>query len=277
MLGSSIVFIGDLTVDTYPVLGNVHLGGASLNGAMWAMRSGGDDVSIVAAVGSDKAGTLFRNKIRAEHIGDCGISVLNGKTSTIEIFIDSCGERRWGRWDPGVLEDYHLGERELTYLQTKHAVSLSIYGKTIHLLHELSAWGEKNRKDTQVTVNFDDLSQFGNSISVVRDYVDGIDAGFFGLDVSADKQHIRDLRDLANITGKLMVITLGTRGSLAFHGTREFAAPADEVKKVVDTTGAGDAFLAGFMVHYMKSYDILSSLKAGNSLAARKIQLLGAY
>ena len=46
---------------------------------------------------------------------------------------------------------------------------------------------------------------------------------------------------------------------------------------VVDTTGAGDSFLAGFLASYLNSRDILKSLHRGADLASEVIQHIGAY
>jgi sugar/nucleoside kinase (ribokinase family) len=277
---SSIAFIGDLTVDKYPTLHKTHLGGASLNSAIWALRAGAERASVIAAVGNDDAGKLYFDKMHEEHIDSTGVMVLPGKTSAIEIFIDpKSGERKYGAWHAGVLEQYHLREKEYDFLRLHKAASLTVYGKTKHLLSELSLWSEAVKMKPFLVVNFDDLSQFDHSLNIVKNNLNGIDAGFFGLDKEEDKKRIQELRKLAKDTGKLMVVTLGKSGAIAFDGNTKYEAPARHINPaaIKDTTGAGDAFLAGFIVQYMKSYDILSSLVAGNRIAAQKIQILGAY
>jgi fructoselysine 6-kinase len=59
------------------------------------------------------------------------------------------------------------------------------------------------------------------------------------------------------------VLTLGAEGSIAIKNgemTRQQALPLD---KVVDTTGCGDAFQAGFSAEYFKTRDIRKSLLSG--------------
>jgi len=280
MYKSSIAFIGDLTVDRYPNLGKKYLGGASLNSAIWALRAGTKKVSVVAAVGNDEDGKLYFKKMREENIDSTGVSVLSGKTSTIEIFVDpKTGERSYGKWRVGVLEQYHLGEKEFDFICLHKAASLTVYGKTKHLLSELTLWSEAVKKKPFLTVNFGNLSELDHPFDIIAANVHGIDAGFFGLDKGADKEKIKELQLLAKDTGKLMVVTLGKSGAIAFKGNKNYEAPAIHInsKEIKDTTGAGDAFLAGFIVQYLKSCDILSSLEEGNRIAAQKVQILGAY
>jgi fructoselysine 6-kinase len=273
----NIAFIGDLTVDIYPGLGKIHLGGASLNGAVWAKRAGTKNVSVIAAVGTDEYGGKFNKMMMKKHINTEGVSVLPGATSSIDIIMESRGDHRWGDWNAGVLANYHLGKREYTFLQKHVAVSLTIYGKTRHLLSEFTC-GWRRAGDTPfLVVNFDDLSQFSRSIASVEKSLKSIDAGFFGLDLEKDEELLKQLKVLSQQTNKLIIVTLGKYGAQAWRGIEEYVSPGCAVSRVVDTTGAGDAFLAGFLTEYIQSHSIQSGLDAGNKIAAQKIQKFGAF
>jgi len=273
----SIAFIGDLTVDTYPKLNRQHLGGASLNAALWAIRSGAKKVSILAGVGHDEPGRQFIRAMDKARISHEAVVQLPGATSVIEIFVDSIGEHTWGEWKPGVMEEYHLGDCEFDILKTHEAAALTVYGKTRHLFSELSAWGREETNRPFLAVNFDDLSQLGHTTDVVSAHIGGIDAGFFGLDKEKDNDLITHIAGVARDTGKLMVVTTGKHGAVAFQGNSTYNAPVSPVQRVVDTTGAGDAFLAGFLVSYIGNRQITTSLAAGNALAAQSVQLFGAF
>lgn len=74
----------------------------------------------------------------------------------------------------------------------------------------------------------------------------------------------------------ILVITDGKKGSYAYHEGKVYREPAAKVKKVVDTTGAGDAYTAGFISSYLQSSDIQESMKAGAEYAVNIIEKLGA-
>ncbi|RLI02609.1 carbohydrate kinase family protein [Candidatus Bathyarchaeota archaeon] len=84
-----------------------------------------------------------------------------------------------------------------------------------------------------------------------------------------------DAKDLLDFT-KLVIVTLGKKGSIALTRDGSFFMPAFKVKKVVDTTGAGDAFAAGFLYAYIKGCKIKQCLKIGSFTAAYNIQRFGA-
>ncbi|MCD0451864.1 sugar kinase [Actinocorallia sp. API 0066] len=75
-----------------------------------------------------------------------------------------------------------------------------------------------------------------------------------------------------------VVIKMGDEGALWYTNGRPepIVAPADPVEKVVDGTGAGDAFIAGFLPAWLDGKPPAEALAAGNRLAARAITHLGA-
>ncbi len=73
----------------------------------------------------------------------------------------------------------------------------------------------------------------------------------------------------------LVVVKRGKRGASCYSGGVELSAPALEVEDVVDTTGAGDAFNAGFLHSLMKGWSLERSLKAGHLLASFSIRGYG--
>ncbi len=76
--------------------------------------------------------------------------------------------------------------------------------------------------------------------------------------------------------GKILVITDGERGSYAYFEGKVFYQPALKVDKVVDTTGAGDAYTAGFIASFLKEKDIKKAMQSGSRYAAKILEKLGA-
>lgn len=72
-----------------------------------------------------------------------------------------------------------------------------------------------------------------------------------------------------------IVLKLGGRGSILFHGGDRIAAPAFAVK-VVDTTGAGDCFAAGFLAAVHRGLAYREALSFANAVGALAVQTLGA-
>ena len=75
---------------------------------------------------------------------------------------------------------------------------------------------------------------------------------------------------------KLIVITRSEKGSLAIKDKEIINCESFKVKKILDLTGAGDLFAAGFLKEYLDESDIKKCLTTGSMLASRIIQKIGA-
>ncbi|PCG09430.1 adenosine kinase [Sphingomonas ginsenosidimutans] len=74
----------------------------------------------------------------------------------------------------------------------------------------------------------------------------------------------------------LLVVTLSERGACAIAGEARVCVPAQPIDKVVDTTGAGDLFAAGFLHGQARGQSLEASLTLGAICAAEVIQHFGA-
>jgi sugar/nucleoside kinase (ribokinase family) len=74
----------------------------------------------------------------------------------------------------------------------------------------------------------------------------------------------------------LLVVTCSEKGAVAVEAGRRIAVPAAPVEKVVDTTGAGDLFAAGFLAGQARGRSVEDSLRMGATAAAEIISHFGA-
>ncbi len=272
---SRIAFIGDLTIDKYVQSGDIRLGGAALNGAIWARKLGAKSC-VVTTVGTDNPGKEMIKKLKKEHISKTHLQIKHGNTSSIEININEKGDRSYGVWDPGTLANYHLRPKDINYLLDMDAVVVTIYPQFAHVLAELALVKKNVPNPPLVIINFGDLKEFHRDLSIVDEVLPFADFCVFGLDKDTDEGLINTIKSMAKHTPTKMLITLGSHGAILYSGSESFVQIAPKVK-VVDTTGAGDAFLAAFVTTYLATRDPQKSLQSGTELASKVIQYLGAY
>lgn len=76
----------------------------------------------------------------------------------------------------------------------------------------------------------------------------------------------------------IVIVTDGKKGSYGYSGKDVYHEPAIPVTEIVDSSGAGDGFAAGFIYDYLKSgtKQIQSAMKAGSRYASHKLKHLGA-
>jgi sugar/nucleoside kinase (ribokinase family) len=83
---------------------------------------------------------------------------------------------------------------------------------------------------------------------------------------------------VASVSAKLptLVVTRSEKGAIAIHDGQRYAVAAEPIDKVVDTTGAGDLFAAGFLAGQAQGRDVETSLRMGAIAAAEIISHFGA-
>jgi fructokinase len=75
---------------------------------------------------------------------------------------------------------------------------------------------------------------------------------------------------------KLVVVTRGEKGAVAIYGEEVVESGIQKNLKIVDLTGAGDLFAAGFLHGYVNKLIIKECLKKGTEMSSRVIQQIGA-
>ena len=106
------------------------------------------------------------------------------------------------------------------------------------------------------------------------------------LDITfANEQEITSLIDAKNFDevvsfskqlGKLIVVTRGEKGAVAINGQEISECGIKKNLKLVDLTGAGDLFAAGFLHGYVNNMSIKESLEKGTEMSSKIIQQIGA-
>jgi fructokinase len=89
------------------------------------------------------------------------------------------------------------------------------------------------------------------------------------------KNLLDSMNELKNIN-KLIIITKSKNGSVAILNNEIINCESVKVEKVLDLTGAGDLFAAGFLKEYLDKSNIKKCLQTGSKLAAKIIQKIGA-
>lgn len=75
--------------------------------------------------------------------------------------------------------------------------------------------------------------------------------------------------------GRLVIITMGTRGAMAFVDGETYHQPAFEVEPVVDTTGAGDVYHGAFAYGLSQGWGVEDNMRLAAAVAALKCTALG--
>ena len=91
-----------------------------------------------------------------------------------------------------------------------------------------------------------------------------------------EAKNFNDVIDFSKQLNKLIVVTRGEKGSVAINGEEIFECDIKENLKIVDLTGAGDLFAAGFLHGYINGLSVKECLEQGTELSSKVIQQIGA-
>ena len=283
-----LLVIGDIAWDIFirpegdlvrgsDVMGTVDVmpGGAAANVAVWARRLGAD-VALVGKLGDDTLGKLMRTHLEAEGVARHVITVPGGLSTRVGILVAPDGEHSFVIDHTKVLR-FEEGDAPPSLLDAADAVFFNGYdiflARSTAFLAALLAEARARR----VPIVFDPSSFALIEAFGAGPLMDGVGPVDLLLANDAEADVLRAGRPFAALDAyaRLAVVKQGPGGASAYAGTTAWHAPVAPVS-VVDTTGAGDAFDAAFIVEWLGSRDVDAALRAGNRLGAHVAGHLGA-
>jgi fructoselysine 6-kinase len=251
-------------VDYYPQLGESFLGGNSLNVAsMWKTIEPQNHVSVITCLGDDENAKFVLDFLNTKGIDTSRVYQKQGTTACNQLRVDGNGERFGieGTWNGGVYETFLVSDQDWDYISKQDIVAIPANNPNFQAMLE-------RRTDKQlISVDYLDIE---NRIAM-KDTVAFTDIAF----ITATVELLDEYKELSNALQKLIVVTLGAKGSYAFYKQKVYHQPAIQVDKVVDTTGCGDAYQAAFALTYCKTKDIQVSMIAGAKSASLIVQSWG--
>jgi fructoselysine 6-kinase len=267
------VCAGDCGVDRYGDREIERAGGIGLNVAVHLRRlcAPGDSVIAVAPLGDDAGAGLVCDALARTGVEPC-LEVVPGATPVQHIRQGPGGERVFERYDEGVLAGYRVSARQRDAIADCDVLATAAFGQGVAFFESVMACRPQGLR----AVDFTNANDVGDAIAFATRWAPELDVGLFGLSV-ADAALIDALEDVARRAGRLFVITLGAAGALALGAGPRIACPARAADRIVDTTGAGDAFTAGFLSAYAAGGDIATSLARGCAVAAPTLGHLGSF
>lgn len=251
-------------------------GGSAANAIVGLARLG-CKVGFIGKVGCDRESKMILQDFCVEGVDTKGIiQAVQGKSGSVLGFVDKNGERAL-YVDSGVNDTITFDELNQEY-----------FSKT-SFLHLTSFVGEKS---FQVQKRSLDLISESTKVS----FDPGIlyaNKGYNAMEPILKKTYVLlpNAIELKLLTGKtnyregaaflikrgieIVAVKLGSAGSYVTNGSESHFVESFNVE-VTDTTGAGDAFCAGFISGLLNEESLFDCARIGNFVASRKVMKLGA-
>jgi fructoselysine 6-kinase len=222
----------------------------------------GAEARYVGAVGDDEAGVWLSNEIRAVGLDSSHMVTLPGATGLTEISIDREGERQIRAEHFGVSKDFAVRPEEAGELRDVDWVHGALSPGVEDLVQAFRAEGRG------ISYDF--------STNLVTSGLEGLDAAFYSWEGPPDPDTDALLESALQSGARLAVAMCGRYGSRVVTAEQRVSLGGNEIE-VVDTCGAGDAFIANFVFARLTGAGLEASMRAGRAGGEQTCRQLGAW
>lgn len=259
-----IATVGDNCIDLYENLNQAFPGGNPVNVAVYFARLGGE-ASYTGVVGNDEYGQLMVNALKDKNVDTTNLKVVEGKTAITHVELVE-GDRVFGDYEEGVMADFKLTDEDIDFLASHDIVVSGLWGMVENDFYKI--------KDKGTPTAFDFATKLDSP--VIERAIHHVDYAFFSYD-EGDNDFIREyMKEMHQKGPRLVVVTLGEKGSLCYTGT-EFIKYGIVPCEVVDTMGAGDSYIAGFLLGILMNKETEECMHMGAENAVHTLQYYGAW
>ncbi len=259
-----IASVGDNCIDYYDNSGKIYPGGNPVNVAVYIKRMNGYS-SYTGVVGNDDYGKFIIEALKREGVDTSHVKILKGRTAVTHVKVKD-GDRILGEYIEGVMADFKLTEKDIDFLCSHDLVVSGIWGKIELELYKI--------KEKNVPIAFDFADKLDHKITQAA--IPYVDYAFFSSD-NRDKEELQEFMKLTKSKGpKIIIVTKGEKGSIAYDGNKFFEFGIIKCN-VVDSIGAGDSYIAGFLMGVLEGKTIIECMEKGARSSSETIKYKGAW
>ncbi len=261
----------------------VVMSGGSAANTMVGVASLGVSGAYIGKVKHDALGETFRRDIRAQRVHfDTGAAVHGPATGRSFIFVTPDGERTMNTF---LGASSHLSPADVDEALVRSARFVYLEGYMWDRPEAKEAFRKAGRiaraAGARVALTLSDsfcVDRFrGEFIDLMRSGI--VDTVFANTDEALslyETPHLEEALDAFGREGVLAVVTRSAKGSIVVEGDNREEVPAFPISALVDTTGAGDMFAAGFLAGLARGSGHVVAARLGALAAAEIIQHVGA-
>ena len=225
------------------------------------------DVTLLGVVGKDKYAEAIMDSISRLDIDKSYIRIDERyQTANNMTYLTAKGDRYYkdDSWNGKILDNIILNDDEIRILSESDVVFVHFWASCFSQVVEL-----KKTSGFKLAVDFDVYRDLAD-MERLSPYID-----FFM--ISGSEELLPKFRELSYKYDCLFNISLAERGSVTYFKGQEFRVQAVKVDNVIDTTGCGDSYHAGFVCSYMLEKDIEKAMNLGSEIAAKTLKHYGGF
>ena len=254
------------------------ISGGSVANSIVGLSQLGNKVGFIGKVNSDELGQKYEDGLVKENVeylyskknetlptGTCLILITPDSERTMCTFLGIAGKINENDVDAEIIK-----RSKITFLE----------GYLWDEGEPKTAFNKAINNSKKVAMSLSDLfcveRHKSNFLDLVKNKLDITFANEQEISSLTDAKNFEEVISFCQQVGKLIIITRGEKGSIAINSDEVIECQSEKNLKIVDLTGAGDLFAAGYLHGYINNFTVLDSLKKGTELSSQIIQKLGA-
>ncbi len=252
--------------------------GGSVANSIVGISQLGDEAGFIGKVSDDEFGSKYEEGLKKENVGyfyskkkeelptgTCLILVTPDSERTMCTFLGTAGK---------------INENDVSSDVIKKSEIIFLEGYLWDEGEPKKAFDKAINCANKVAMSLSDLfcvdRHKSHFLELVKNKLDIIFANEQEITSLIEAKNFIEVINFSKKLNKLVVITRGEKGAIAIVGEQITECSVQKNLKIVDLTGAGDLFAAGFLHGYVNKFSIKDSLEKGTQMSSKVIQQIGA-
>ena len=252
--------------------------GGSVANSIVGLSQLGDKVGFIGKVSEDDFGKKYEEGLKKENVeyfyskkkeelptGTCLILVTPDSERTMCTFLGTAGK---------------INENDVSSDAIKRSEIIFLEGYLWDEGEPKKAFDKAINNANKVAMSLSDLfcvdRHKPHFLNLVKNKLDITFANEQEITSLIEAKKFSEVIDFSKQLNKLVVVTRGEKGAIAIHGEEIFESGTQKHLEILDLTGAGDLFAAGFLHGYINKFSIKNCLEKGTEMSSKVIQQIGA-
>ena len=252
--------------------------GGSVANSIVGLSQLGNQVGFIGKVSDDDFGSKYEEGLKKEKVGyfyskkneelptgTCLILVTPDSERTMCTFLGTAGK---------------ISEKDVSSDAIKKSEIIFLEGYLWDEGEPKKAFDKAINNANKVAMSLSDLfcvdRHKPHFLNLVKDKLDITFANEQEISSLINAKNFNEVIDFSKQLNKLVVVTRGEKGAVAIKGEEIFESDIKKNLKIIDLTGAGDLFAAGFLHGHVNKLSTKECLETGTELSSKVIQQIGA-
>ena len=254
------------------------ISGGSVANSIVGLSQLGDKVGFIGKVSDDEFGSKYEEGLKKEKVeyfyskkkeelptGTCLILVTPDSERTMCTFLGTAGK---------------INENDVSSDAIKRSEIIFLEGYLWDEGEPKKAFDKAINNANKVAMSLSDLfcvdRHKPHFLNLVKNKLDITFANEQEITSLIEAKKFSEVIDFSKQLNKLVVVTRGEKGAIAIHGEEIFESGTQKDLEILDLTGAGDLFAAGFLHGYINKFSTKNCLEKGTEMSSKVIQQIGA-